>query len=56
MNAKAKIIDMLKERRAEILQVLCERDDIYHRDIIFQLVSELRGTTKLIKLLEEPKE
>ena len=48
---KEKIIDSLENRKAKILFDLCENDKIYMPEIIAQMVMELRGLTKILRLL-----
>lgn len=45
-------IDQLDTRRAQILQVLCEDDKVYHPEVLISLINEIRGITKILKILK----
>lgn len=51
-----KFIEELDTRRAQLLQAICEDDNLWHPNIILQLVGEIRSVTKMIKMLKGAEE
>ncbi len=50
-----KKIEELDNRRAQILQALCEEDRIFIPELILGLVHEVRSITKVLRILKGEK-
>lgn len=48
----AKKIEELDTRRAQILCTLCEDDRVFYPEVILGLVHEIRGITRILKILK----
>ena len=48
----AKKIDEFENRRAHLLQALCEDERIYIPEVLLNMVSEIRSITKIMKMLK----
>jgi hypothetical protein len=53
MKSPEEIKKHLEDRKAELLYILAERNDIFIPQLLLQYVEELRGITKILKEFEE---
>lgn len=51
MPTTTELIAKFEEKRAELLHMLCEDERIFIPEVIFQIVTDIRSITKLLKVL-----